>query len=524
MKTRKILAVILSVMLILTLIPVTSLAADKSPSGEEYVEYLEAFYESSIKERSKYCADVWSEIQQVYQEGRVYYGKLGNGIFYEDDENLPLTDYTTLLTGLGDLTWVKSKKELPDVKQRYLDKIQAEYKSHPKSDYNEENWDIIQDYLYIGKKQLNSAKTFRDAVDGYSYVMLGMDIAVDNDYVQEFREESISELHTYVYLYLNPDSYSKTDWDNIQRTYKEAVKKIKGAALESEITELVTKYGEKIAKLAGDVYPMDEDAYESLMQELIQPAEAYYDSMSQDMYSVERQEQALDLIWDLEDDIYEAESRAEASKMVEKVVAKLKALPTKADDRKMIQTFVPKVSTKAVNDSTIQISWSTNKELDGYVVYRADKKDSQYKQVGQVNGGSKKSFSDKKRAFGKTYYYKVKGVKSIDFRNSYTQFSKAVAGKTKLVAPVLTLSKTGKRSVQLKWKAVTNAKGYEIYRSNSVNGAFKKVTTIKNGKTASWKDTSTKKGRTYCYKIRSFGKSNGKVVYSSYSTIKKIKR
>ena len=79
--------------------------------------------------------------------------------------------------------------------------------------------------------------------------------------------------------------------------------------------------------------------------------------------------------------------------------------------------------------------------------------------------------------------------------------------------------------MKVTWKRVTGADGYQIYRSNSVNGQFKLVKTVKKGGTVQWKDTSTKKGKKYCYKMRSYDiKKNGDKKYSVYSTIKTIKR
>ncbi len=83
--------------------------------------------------------------------------------------------------------------------------------------------------------------------------------------------------------------------------------------------------------------------------------------------------------------------------------------------------------------------------------------------------------------------------------------------------------KGGKRSVTIKWKKVTGANGYKVYKSTRKNKGFKCVKTIKNGATVSWKDSKVKKGKTYYYKMRAYKKSGKKTVYSKYSSIKKIK-
>jgi fibronectin type 3 domain-containing protein len=95
----------------------------------------------------------------------------------------------------------------------------------------------------------------------------------------------------------------------------------------------------------------------------------------------------------------------------------------------------------------------------------------------------------------------------------------------KLMKPVVTLKKAGSQDVKVAWKKVTGADGYQIYRSTSINGQFKLVKTIKKGDTLSWKDTSTVKGKKYCYKVRAYDVKKDKTKkYSAYSTIKTIKR
>lgn len=84
---------------------------------------------------------------------------------------------------------------------------------------------------------------------------------------------------------------------------------------------------------------------------------------------------------------------------------------------------------------------------------------------------------------------------------------------------------TGKNSdyTYLKWKKVSNASGYEIYRSTSKDKNFKKIKTIKKGSTVTYKDKSVKAGKTYYYKIRSFKTGGGDTVKAGYSPVQKVK-
>lgn len=50
--------------------------------------------------------------------------------------------------------------------------------------------------------------------------------------------------------------------------------------------------------------------------------------------------------------------------------------------------------------------------------------------------------------------------------------------------------------IQLTWKKTDGAERYEIYRSTSKNGTYKKVYTTKNGTTTVWTDKNVKTGKT----------------------------
>lgn len=56
-----------------------------------------------------------------------------------------------------------------------------------------------------------------------------------------------------------------------------------------------------------------------------------------------------------------------------------------------------------------------------------------------------------------------------------------------------------KTSLTLKWSKVSGANGYEIFRSTSKNGTYKKIKTVSG---TTFKDTGLKKNKTYYYRVR----------------------
>ena len=59
-------------------------------------------------------------------------------------------------------------------------------------------------------------------------------------------------------------------------------------------------------------------------------------------------------------------------------------------------------------------------------------------------------------------------------------------------------------SVSLQWKKVSKANGYQIYCSTSKSKNYKKVKTVKSGKTVTAKVTGLKANQTYYFKVRAY--------------------
>lgn len=73
-------------------------------------------------------------------------------------------------------------------------------------------------------------------------------------------------------------------------------------------------------------------------------------------------------------------------------------------------------------------------------------------------------------------------------------------------------------SVQLSWADQKDADGYEIYRSSSPNGSYKKLAEV-SAKTLKYTDKKLAEGRAYYYKLKAYKKNTkGQAVYSSASS------
>lgn len=76
--------------------------------------------------------------------------------------------------------------------------------------------------------------------------------------------------------------------------------------------------------------------------------------------------------------------------------------------------------------------------------------------------------------------------------------------------------------ITLSWSKDTNVTGYQIWRSPSLNGTYKKIKTISKNSTTTYKNTRLSSGQCYYYKIRAYKKVGSKTYYGEYSSVKAL--
>ena len=115
---------------------------------------------------------------------------------------------------------------------------------------------------------------------------------------------------------------------------------------------------------------------------------------------------------------------------------------------------------------------------------------------------------------------KIKTIES-SAKCDYTLYAKWT--KVNVAKVSITSAKNSKsKQILLKYKKVSDAKGYEI--SYSTDKKFKKAVTKKNTAKTSYTISKLKKGKIYYVRIRAYKMdSTGKKVYGKYSSMKKVK-
>ena len=109
---------------------------------------------------------------------------------------------------------------------------------------------------------------------------------------------------------------------------------------------------------------------------------------------------------------------------------------------------------------------------------------------------------------GKQYYYRINVTTTT---GSYTVLESLFKVEPYNIPKVKNLRQSYKSAnyVSLKWNRVSIASGYRIYRSDSYNGKYVKVATVKGSTNVTYKNTGLKRKRAYYYRIYPYVIKNG---------------
>jgi len=172
--------------------------------------------------------------------------------------------------------------------------------------------------------------------------------------------------------------------------------------------------------------------------------------------------------------------------------------------------------------TSVKVSWTKAKKAKGYSLYRRTGRSGKYKKIKQTtkrsytNGGLKKNTA---------YYYKVRAYRNVNGRKVYGRYSsaeKGIAGAEKVTGLSVITGGTHEYLIQ-KWSEKDQFKGYELYRAESENGPFIRITYFDNTKDDSviWNEDGDVSGNTrYWYKVRGYRSVNGRTYYGTYSAVK----
>ncbi len=160
------------------------------------------------------------------------------------------------------------------------------------------------------------------------------------------------------------------------------------------------------------------------------------------------------------------------------------------------------------------LKWNAVSGAAKYEVYRARSKNGDYIKYSTVTGTNYTNTSYIEN--GNTYYYKVRALDASGTAGAWSSVV-SVTYKQTLPAPIVTGGNDSQGRPTLKWKAVSGAAKYEVYRARSKNGDYIKYSTVTG---TSYTNTSyIENGNTYYYKVRALKSSGTAGAWSSLVSV-----
>lgn len=171
-------------------------------------------------------------------------------------------------------------------------------------------------------------------------------------------------------------------------------------------------------------------------------------------------------------------------------------------------------------------TWKKVKGADGYQIYQYNSKTRKYERLKTVLDPKVTSYTSKALSYGTTYSFKIRAFQvKENGERTYGAFSKTIKAST---APgkvsSFTAKSSRKKEAAISWKKVKGAAGYQIYRSDSLRGTYKRIKTITGNTSVKYTNKKLKSGKTYYYKVRAFSKTSGGTrIYGNFTSVKKVK-
>ncbi len=166
---------------------------------------------------------------------------------------------------------------------------------------------------------------------------------------------------------------------------------------------------------------------------------------------------------------------------------------------KIKRLSAPKLKSVKNSTSGVTFKWSKVTGASKYIVMRKVKGSSKWEEIKTTKS---LSFTDKTAKAGKIYTYTVKAGYG-DYRSTYIADGLKIK---RLSRPSLVSVKSTKKGITFKWKEVTGASGYLVYRKTG-KGKWEEIAKVSKKSTISYVDKTAKKGKTYYYSVRAYSSS-----------------
>lgn len=102
----------------------------------------------------------------------------------------------------------------------------------------------------------------------------------------------------------------------------------------------------------------------------------------------------------------------------------------KAQNEEVIIKAPKNVTVIRHTNTSLKIKWLPDKNADGYIIYRYNRKKKKYIKVKKITDGNTASWIDKRLETNRVYKYRVKSYKNVNGHKVYSKMSRWVKAKT----------------------------------------------------------------------------------------------
>lgn len=181
---------------------------------------------------------------------------------------------------------------------------------------------------------------------------------------------------------------------------------------------------------------------------------------------------------------------------------------------------VTNVNVDGQSATSISLAWDEAEGADGYRISRYDSDADAFEEVAVV-GADVTHYEVTGLASAREYRFEICASKTIGENTYWGADSEEAAGMTKPdKVAALNVDAYESTAIDLSWKKVARASGYQLYRLNEETGKYVRIATIKGGSNVTYTDSSLVAAKTYSYKVRAYKSYNGTSYYGRFSAVK----
>lgn len=176
---------------------------------------------------------------------------------------------------------------------------------------------------------------------------------------------------------------------------------------------------------------------------------------------------------------------------------------------------------ESASASALTLTWNKESTADGYEIYRNGAL------LTTITENSKVTYTDKGLSKADSYSYQVRMYKEAPKASNPLQKAKIYGAVSDTKTAMVTVGtaewnkencEVNGKEITVAWKKMTDADGFEVYRSTSENGNYTLLGNVAgNGRT--FIDSAAVSGTTYYYKVRAYVTVNGVNYYGKDSSI-----